>query len=640
MNLDINRLKEDVFSSSEIINNIKKLKDFNDERLIFGEAPRKLSDKEINTLVKHGNYAEDWEKIRVVKNFRTDFIINNSFYGEVFLGFFSGKPVRLDSSLSLPSGIYRSTIIDSTIGKECLIYNNGIISNYCIMDNAVITGVNSLSAADNNIFGNGIQLNVGIETGGREILLFPEMSMPLAEALAAAGSKSALFRSYSDFIKSYIEKIRLAYGVVEPEAIIMNTSKIEDSYIGNSAIIDNALLVKNSTILSNAAEKTEISHGSIITDSIIQWGAKATKMAIVSNSVLSEYSSVENHGKVNASIIGPNSGIAKGEISASLVGPFVGFHHQAMLIAALWPRGKGNIGYGANIGSNHTSKSPDQELLCGEGIFFGLGVNIKYPSDLTEADYTVIATGVDTLPQRLEFPFSLINKPSIIADNISPAYNEIHPAWVLSDNLYAILRNEAKYRKRDKSTRLKIEYNVFRPDIIEKMIRALDSLKIRETKKEIYTENDIKGLGKNFMTEDSRIKAVKTYNLFIEYYALKGLMKKLTEIFNGSEKIDIKEIYSYNSGDLQWELQKKILNQWSYDKKETVLCLNKLIELIDLISEMAFESKRKDDVRGERIIKNYCRVHTEAAEDLFLIQFKEEMKKYKSEIFSIIEKIS
>src|SRR5438093_5611883 len=114
---------------------------------------------------------------------------------------------------------------------------------------------------------------------------------------------------------------------------------------------------------------------------------------------------------VTASISGPNSGVAEGEVTASLLGPFVGFHHQALLIAALWPEGKGNVGYGANVGSNHTSKAPDQEFWPGEGTFFGLGVNIKFPADFSRAPYSIIASGVATLPQRVTFPFSLLNNP-------------------------------------------------------------------------------------------------------------------------------------------------------------------------------------------------------------------------------------
>ena len=87
-------------------------------------------------------------------------------------------------------------------------------------------------------------------------------------------------------------------------------------------------------------------------------------------------------------------------------------HHQSLLIGAFWPEGKGNIGYGANVGSNHTSKSADQEIWPGEGVFFGLGCSIKFPTNFTAAPYTIVATGVTTLAQKVEFPFSLIVQSS------------------------------------------------------------------------------------------------------------------------------------------------------------------------------------------------------------------------------------
>lgn len=96
-----------------------------------------------------------------------------------------------------------------------------------------------------------------------------------------------------------------------------------------------------------------------------------------------------------------------------------GWSHRA----ALWFDGKGNIGYGANIGSNHTGRLPDQECIPGEGVFFGLGCNIKYPCNLHNAPYTIVASGTTLLPQRVDMPFSLINLPTKVHAGISPAMN-------------------------------------------------------------------------------------------------------------------------------------------------------------------------------------------------------------------------
>ena len=156
-------------------------------------------------------------------------------------------------------------------------------------------------------------------------------------------------------------------------------------------------------------------------------------------------------------MIGPCTGVSEGEVTSSLVGPFVGFHHQALLIASFWPAGRGNIGYGANVGSNHTGKVSDQELWPGEGTFFGLATAIKFPSNFSQAPYCLIATGVTTLPQRVDMPFSLINSQERLSQGY-PAFNEISPGWTLGSNLFMILRNESKFKKRGQVVSHRVHY--------------------------------------------------------------------------------------------------------------------------------------------------------------------------------------
>jgi len=61
---------------------------------------------------------------------------------------------------------------------------------------------------------------------------------------------------------------------------------------------------------------------------------------------------------------------------------------------------KGNVAYGAKIGSNHTGRSADQEIIVGEGVFFGLGSLIKFPSNLSASPYTIIAADTSCGQQR------------------------------------------------------------------------------------------------------------------------------------------------------------------------------------------------------------------------------------------------
>ena len=111
---------------------------------------------------------------------------------------------------------------------------------------------------------------------------------------------------------------------------------------------------------------------------------------------------------------------------------------------------------------------PDQELWAGEGTFWPDNCH-QVSINFTRAPYSLIATGVTTLPQRVEMPFSLINESGETIAGISPAFNEISPGWTLGSNLFMVLRNETKFKKRGAafSDRLKYEHEIItRPDII------------------------------------------------------------------------------------------------------------------------------------------------------------------------------
>jgi len=158
--------------------------------------------------------------------------------------------------------------------------------------------------------------------------------------------------------------------------------------------------------------------------------------ALVKDSILENNCTVTDNAIVKSSFIGSFSHIGEAEVTSSLVGPLVQIHHHSLLISALWPEGRGNVGYGANVGSNHTGRMPDQEIMPGLGMFFGLGCSIKFPANFSEAPFTMIATGVVCEPMRLRYPFTLIKKDEII------------PGWVYVKNIYGVLRSIYKWDKR------------------------------------------------------------------------------------------------------------------------------------------------------------------------------------------------
>lgn len=633
-----------VMAESELIRSVKQVKNPKGKSILFGDAVRPLTAEEIENLSRQGCFSPDWSQILVEANgFEVFRIYDTCFYGKCVLGRF-GEKVKLFDTVEIASGIYNCTLINCEVGNNALVYNAGVVSNYVIEEGAVVYNVGELTAKEGCQFGNGKEIPLAIETGGRETLTYAEITILVAEKIASSRKDKQLLDEYAEFISNYLKEVTSPKGIVKKGAIIKNTKKVVDTFVGDYAVIDNATLVKNVTMLSNESEKTKILDGAYVVNSILQWGSDASSMAIVDTSVLTEHSHVERHGKLTQSILGPNSGIGEGEVTASLVGPFVGFHHQALLIAAFWPEGKGNIGYGANVGSNHTGKAPDQEIWCGEGTFFGLGVNIKFPSDFSRAPYCIIATGVTSLPQKVEMPFSLINTPSAVHPGLSPVYNEIFPGWVLSDNIFAVKRNEGKYIKRNKARRTQFVLEIFRPDIIDLMLEARKRLQNIKEKKEIYLDKDINGIGKNYLLEENRVAGIEAYTRYIRYYALMGLKKRVESLLAKVDKpgseiaAKINSVYETVTDCPRWEHERKVLIA-EFSERDVKKHLQLLAEMQEQIAKDVQSSKEKDDKRGVRIIPDYAEAHKPAAEDSFVKETWAFTRQFQAEIKALLEKL-
>jgi carbonic anhydrase/acetyltransferase-like protein (isoleucine patch superfamily) len=246
--------------------------------------------------------------------------------------------------------------------------------------------------------------------------------------------------------------------------------------------------------------------------------------AVVRDSIIENNSSITDNAIVKSSFIGSFSHISEAEISNSMLGPLVQIHHHCLVISALWAEGRGNLGYGANVGSNHTGRMPDQEIVPGLGQFFGLGCSIKFPANFAEAPFTMIAAGVVCEPQRLKFPFSLIKNGE--AANI----NEIIPGWVYRKNIYGIFRNIYKWDKRSgKAENINL---FFSKTIINSVVYACGALSEflqgKESLAFAINEEALPGLGSNYVKGENIEKIIKAYELYIEDYNFYQINKKLS----------------------------------------------------------------------------------------------------------------
>ena len=580
---------------------------------------RTLTDAEIKQLETQGNFCEHWNLMLVSKDFTPHFIRGSIFIGKCVLRHFDGKYVSVDSNIEFPNGIYNSTIIESRIENNALIANTSCISKTLINAAAIIYAAGNISSSTDCLFGNGTEIRVGNELGERKIRLLADMDFELASFIIMNRDETEFLQTCAGLTSEYIKLIGEQCTIIESDAIIRNVPIIRNSFIGENALLAGAQLIEESTILSSLKERTTVSAGAIVRKSCLQWAANVTDMAIADSSLLCDYSTVTRHGKATACIIGANTEISEGETTSSLIGPFIGYHHQSLLIAALWPKGRGNVGYGANVGSNHTGKAPDQEIVCGEGVFFGLGTSIKFPSNFHEAPYSIIATGVITQAQRVAFPFSLINSPSH-AENVIPlSYNEISPGWILANNIYAIVRNEKKFIERNKSSRLAPFAGTFRAETIDMMIKARDVLLSAEDK-EYYTDADITLLGKNYMTKRSLKSGIENYNFYIRYYVGCAIWNSLRLPSEDAAGV----MYANTEGSKNEHALSLVPKEFA--GMNIAEQLNDFAEKCKTIAEKISRSKTRDDEKGREIIDDYEHVSILASNDPLILETQKKAK--------------
>lgn len=579
---------------------------------------RSLQDSEIVQLQQQGNRSGDWSLVQVGDRFKPDFIWDNRFLGVVRLGSYSGRQRELPDNVHLPTGLYDSTFCDVDLEDEVLVHRVGLVNRSWVGSHASLVQCSTISCEETTAFGCGDSLHLGIETGERDVRKFAELTVELAERLSHSLADSDLRREYDRLVDEYVTKIQSSRTVIGTGVVVMNTRRLVSSFVGPGAVIHNATSVVRSAVISTEEEVTYIGDGVCFRNSVAQWSARLDSGALVDNSVLCESATVQRRAKVSGSLIGPNTEVEQGEITASLVGPFLGFHHQALLIAASWAAGKGNIGHGAKIGSNHTGRAPDQEFRGGEGVFFGLGTMIKFPFDCSGSPYSIVAAGVVCPPQEISFPFSLIKLSDSrenggASDQGALPGNEILPGWVLQHNAYALKRSEKKFRERDRTIRSRINPEILRPEIVDAMRDALQRL-IGAGGQTTYTARDLPGLGSNCLTEKSRQGAIGTYGNWIDYYALEGLRLQLLARSLPAAAPEAAALVQAVSNEESWEHQRQVLIE-RQPGCEIPGLLERLVRLAKEIAEGVERSRERDERRGREIMTDYTQTHRPVSDD-------------------------
>ncbi len=178
---------------------------------------RQLSKAEIETLTQQGCVAENWENVGVSISFSEEGISNVRFAGNVNLGTQRGK-VQIDEGILKPATIRNCFIENCTIGENVFLSNVGSLINFNIGNQVVIENVGSVVVSGKSAFGNGHEINVLNEGGGRELPIYDKLSAQIAYLLVIYRHNGALIKKLKNLISDYVENKKSRVGVIFPNS--------------------------------------------------------------------------------------------------------------------------------------------------------------------------------------------------------------------------------------------------------------------------------------------------------------------------------------------------------------------------------------------------------------------------------------
>jgi hypothetical protein len=446
------------------------------------KAYRRLRAHEVETLVKNGNYCEDWDNIRVTDEFDSGQIKNNEFFGFVRIG--RCKEAMLEHhDLQLPVGISNSRIVACDIGDDVAIHNVRYLGHFIIDDRCILVNIDEMHTTNHAKFGNGIikdgepeKIRISIdlmnETGSRNILPFDGIIPADSYIWAKYRDDTALQQKLKEITQRSFDSRRGYYGTVGQQCVIKNSRILKDVKIGPHCYIKGANKLKNLTINSSEDEPTQIGEGVELVNGIIGFGCHIFYGCKAVRFILCRNSNLKYGARLINSMLGDNSTISCCEVLNNLIFPAHEQHHNNSFLIASLVMGQSNIAAGVTIGSNHNSRANDNEIQAGRGFWPGLCVTLKHSCRF--ASFVLIAKGDYPAELDIPLPFALVN------NNVSKDRLEVMPAFWWQYNMYALARNSWKFQTRDKR-KVKvqnIEFNSLAPDTAEEMLKARDLLAI------------------------------------------------------------------------------------------------------------------------------------------------------------------
>ena len=479
---------------------------------------RKLNEDEIRLLQEHSCTADDWANIEVAQNFKTDYVFHTRFSGKVRLGVFEHE-FTLAGGMKKHSGLYHTTLHNVTVGDNCCIENvKNYIANYEIGDYAFIENVDIILVDGCSKFGNGVEVAVLNETGGREVMMHDHLSAHQAYIMALYRHRPALIEKMKAIVEKYADDNASTTGRIGSHVTIVDSGYIKNVKIGDHCKIEGAGRLKNGSLNSNEYAPIHVGYGVVCDDFIISSGSSVEDGTTLTRCFIGQACHLGHNYSASDSLFFSNCQEENGEACAIFAGPFTVTHHKStLLIAGMFSFM--NAGSGSNQ-SNHMYKlGPIHQGALERGAKTTSDSYILWPAKVG-AFSLVMGRHVNNADTS-NLPFSYL------IEQQNTTY------LVPGVNLRSVgtIRDAQKWPKRDKRKdphRLdQINYNLLSPYTIQKMMKGRQILKdlrrVSGETSETYAYQSAK------IKNSSLNKGIQLYETAIHKFLGNSLIKRLEE---------------------------------------------------------------------------------------------------------------
>lgn len=428
---------------------------------------RQLTAEEIRKLQEQGCTAENWETVFVSDEASLKYLRGTRFSGEIRLGRFQ-KSFEMPGGMHKHSGIFNSTLHNVTIGDDCCIENiKNYIANYDIENDCFIENVDIILCDGPSSFGNGVEVAVLNETGGREVTIHDRLSAHEAYLEAFYRHRPLLIDRLKQFAAQRTAELTSMRGTIRHHSTIVDTGYIKNMYVGAYAKIEGAGRLKNGTLNSRREAPIHIGYGVIADDFIIQDGSCVEDCTTLTRVYVGQACTLGHSYSASDSLFFCNCQEENGEACAIFAGPFTVTHHKStLLIAGLFSFM--NAGSGSNQ-SNHMYKlGPIHQGALERGAKTSSDSYILWPARI--GAFSLVMGRHSSNPDTSMLPFSyLIEKKG-----------ETYLAPAVNLRSVGTVRDAQKWPKRDRrfsEGRLdQVNFNLLSPYTIDKMFHGLHIL--------------------------------------------------------------------------------------------------------------------------------------------------------------------